>query len=85
MAIRCKLYDEEECFVNNCIDRVGTPCYWDALAQAGLDNSHEEEVARLRAAGVDDYFETHEQNDLQDWSDNEAWEDALADSQDWGE
>ncbi len=35
--------------------------------------------------GVDDYFETHEQNDLQDWSDNEAWEDGLADSQDWGE
>jgi len=36
----------------------------------------EAEGERLRrAAGVEDFFETHEQDDLKDFGDNEAWAD----------
>lgn len=32
--------------------------------------------------GVDDYYETHEQDDLRDLGDREAWEDAQAEMRD---
>jgi hypothetical protein len=56
--------------MEECQEPIGTPAA-DAADSAAEEDRRED----LLAAGVDDFFETHDQDDLRDFSDNEAWTD----------
>lgn len=65
MTIVCELFGEDSCIGHDCIDRQGTPCFFDRRGVAGTEDALPD--------GVDDYFETHDVDDYKEFEDNEAW------------
>ena len=55
---RCIKYpDEDECHGHDCIDRIGTPCFYDRFMKAGTEDIEieEEEDESIRARPADSY------------------------------